>query len=66
MEDMKIKPELQLVGEDGNPFFIVGRARGVLLENGYSQEQIAEFTSEATSGDYDHVVQTCMEWFDVY
>ena len=66
MEDMKIKPELQLVGEDGNAFIIVGRAGSVLLENGYSQEQIAEFTSEATSGNYDHVLQTCMEWFDVY
>ncbi len=66
MEDMKIKPELQLVGEDGNAFFIIGRARGVLKENGYSPDEIQAFQDEATSGDYDHVVQTCMEWFDVY
>jgi hypothetical protein len=25
----------------------------------------AAFQAEATSGDYDHLLQTCMKWVDV-
>ena len=28
-----------------------------------SAQQIEEFTTEATQGDYDHLLQTCMEYF---
>ena len=64
-EELQDKPELELVGQDGNAFFIIGRASGVLRSSGYSQEVITKFQEEASSGDYDHVIQTCMEWFDV-
>ena len=30
-----------------------------------SDEEIAAFTAEAMSGDYDHVLQTVMRWVDV-
>ncbi len=57
--------EIKLSGEDGNAFFIIGRGIGVLRRAGYSPETIKEFIGEATSSDYDHVIQTMMEWFDV-
>ena len=60
------KPKLKLSGEDGNAFFILGRAEQALRRAGFSQERRDQFQEEATSGDYDHLLQTCMRWFDVY
>jgi hypothetical protein len=28
-------------------------------------EEIRQFQSEAMSGDYDHLLQTCMKWVEV-
>lgn len=55
--------EVQLSGEDGNAFFIIGRASRAARLAGLTQEQIDEFQGEARSGDYDHVLQTCMKYF---
>ena len=64
---MKVKypeVEVQLSGEDGNAFFIMGRASRAARRAGLTQDQIDEFLKEAKSGDYDHVLQTCMQYFD--
>ncbi len=54
-----------LVGEDGNAFAILGRVRSAMKKAGIAQEQIDKFMSEATSGDYDHLLQVVMAWVDV-
>jgi len=59
------KPELVLVGEDGNAFFILGKAQKTARRAGWSSEKIEEFMTKAQSGDYDNVLQTCMEYFEV-
>ena len=59
------KPELKLSGEDGNAFFILGRAKRVAFDDGWSAEKIIKFLDEAKSGSYDHLLQTCMKYFDV-
>jgi hypothetical protein len=59
------KPRLKLTGNDGNAFSIISRARRALKDANYTEEQIEQFSTEATSGDYDHVLQTCFKWFDV-
>ena len=59
------KPELELSGQDGNAFFIIGRATKVGRKAGWNEEEVKKFQKEATSGDYDHVLQTCMKYFDV-
>ncbi len=59
------KPILQLSGQDGNVFFILGRARKIARRAEWSEEKIAKFTKEAQSGDYDHALQTCIKYFDV-
>lgn len=56
---------VQLSGQDGNAFFIIGRVRGALKDHGVSQEELTEFQEDAMSGDYDHVLQTCMKWVAV-
>jgi len=59
--DIKVK----LSGEDGNAFFILGRVRKALRKVGATDAQIKEFSDDAMSGDYDHVLQTCMKWVNV-
>lgn len=61
MVQEKRKPPLKLVGEDGNAFAILGRARRVAKKNGLDWEAISK---EATSGNYDHLLATMMEHFD--
>jgi len=67
---MKTRPHypgitVQLTGEDGNAFAILGRVQRALREGGVEQRQIDRFTSEATSAGYDDLLRTCMRWVDV-
>jgi len=65
---MEVKhPEIkvQLVGSDGNAFAIIGAVRKALRRGGVPAEEITAFVNDATSGDYDHVIQTAMKWVDV-
>lgn len=59
------KPKLELLGEDGNAFAILARAARVAKKADWSAEEIKKFRVEATSGDYDHLLQTCEKYFDV-
>lgn len=56
---------VQLSGSDGNAFSIIGKVRGALKRYGVDQNEIDEFTREAQSGDYDHMLRTAMRWVDV-
>jgi len=56
---------IPMVGEDGNAFAILGRVNREMRRAGLTAEERAEFTAEATSGDYDHLLATVMKWFDV-
>lgn len=62
--DSKTGVPLKLVGEDGNAFSILGRASRALRKAGKG-DLVHEFMAEATAGDYDHLLQTTMKWFDV-
>ena len=54
--------QVQLSGQDGNAFAILGRTTGALRRAGLPQEEIDDYVAEATSGDYDHLLQTTMRW----
>ena len=56
------KPTLTLVGEDGNAFAILGKAGRVARENNMDWSKISE---EATSGNYDHLIQTMIKYFNI-
>jgi hypothetical protein len=56
---------VELCGHDGNAFSIIGRVTKALRRGDVPQAEIDAFTKEATSGDYDHVLQTAMRWVDV-
>lgn len=55
--------KLKLVGEDGNAFSIMGRARQALRRNGRA-DLVEQFTKECTSGDYANLLATCARYFD--
>jgi hypothetical protein len=57
--------EVQLTGEDGNALAIIGQVSRALKQAGVPREERELFVEEATSGDYDHVLQTCMAWVEV-
>lgn len=63
---MEVKyPEVKtvkLIGEDGNAFAILGRVVKAMKSAGLSKEIQDAYFAEATSGDYDHLLQTTLKW----
>jgi len=59
------KPNVELTGSDGNAMAIIAKCRKALQRTGCTKEEIKKFTDEATSGDYDNVLQTAMKWCEV-
>lgn len=57
--------KVKLTGTDGNAFALMGKVTDALRRAGRTQEEIKQFTEEAMSGDYDHLLQTCMAWVRV-
>lgn len=56
---------IKLVGENGNAFNILGICLRAMREANLPKAEQDEFYKEATSGNYDHLLATCLEWFDV-
>jgi len=54
-----------LTGRDGNAFAILGHCRVAARDAGLSDDEIAAFMDEAMAGDYDHLLQTAMRWFEI-
>lgn len=61
----KYNVEVQLSGEDGNAFMMIGRTIRALRRAGVSDDEITAFREEAESGTYDHVIQTIMKTVEV-
>lgn len=58
--------EVELSGQDGNAFMIIGRVQRALRNAGVDKEEITRYVDEATSGDYDNVIRTTAEWVEIY
>lgn len=56
---------VKLVGTDGNAFAIIGTVSSALRRAKVPDADVREFQREATSGDYNHVLCTCMNWVNV-
>ncbi len=54
--------EVNLVGNDGNALVIIGKVSSALRKGKVSPQEIQKFHEEATSSDYDNVLQTCLKW----
>ncbi len=49
---------------DGNAMMIVGAVRRAMKQAGWTPEEVSAFSTEALSGNYDHVLQACMAYTD--
>lgn len=56
---------VELVGQDGNAFAILGRVNGAMIRADISREERDAFLAEATSGDYNHLLRTVTKWVSV-
>jgi hypothetical protein len=50
---------------DGNAFAILGACSKAMTDAGVYAQEWEQFYGEATSGDYNHLLRTVMERFDV-
>ena len=56
---------VQLSGEDGNAFFIIGRVTKAMKRAGVEHPEIVKFREQAMSEDYANVLCTAGEWVNV-
>lgn len=56
---------VQLVGQDSNAFNILGICRRAMKRAHLPESEIEAFTREATSSNYDHLLATVCEYFNV-
>lgn len=54
------KVRLNLVGIDGNAYSLLGAFAAAAREQGWSDQDIEAVRVEATSSNYDHLVQTLL------
>ncbi len=62
--ELRVLVDFPMVGEDGNAMAILGRAQRAMKQVGFSKEERDEYMTEAMSGNYDHLLQTTMLYFD--
>ena len=55
--------KVELGGQNGNAFAILGRVRRALREAGHG-DRVEEYMAEATSGDYDNLLAVTCRWVD--
>jgi hypothetical protein len=63
--ETKFDVDVQLSGTDGNAFAILGKVINGIKSAGGTSEDVIAFQDEATYGDYDHLLRTCMKWVNV-
>jgi hypothetical protein len=70
MEKMELEPKypditVKLVGQDSNAFVLLGLINQALRKAKVPADIRGQFQTEATSGDYDNLLQTAMRWVNV-
>lgn len=69
MVDVKIKtpnkPNVKLVGMDGNAFVLLGKCQSAARKAGWKKETTKSVMDEAMAGDYNHLLATLMKYFNV-
>jgi len=57
--------KIKIVGGNGNAFMLLSSAKRQLREQNADPKIFDEFSKEAMSGDYDHLLKTFLKFFDV-
>jgi hypothetical protein len=61
----KYNIEVKLTGTDGNAFALMGKVNRALQAADVPKEVRDKFMDECMAGNYDHLLNTCMEWVHV-
>lgn len=56
--------KVKLVGQNGNAFAILVRVINAMRKANVEKSEIDTFQEEAMSGDYDHLLQTCLKYVE--
>lgn len=56
---------VQLTGEDGNAYAVLGKVSRALRQADVPEDERQAFLQEATAGDYDRLLQVVMQWVEV-
>jgi len=56
---------VQLSGNDGNAFSIMGAVTKAMRRAGVSSEEQDKYFKEATAGDYNQLLATTAKWVEV-
>lgn len=56
------KINLELLGLDGNAFSLLGAFNKQAKKEGWNKEEIKEVITEASSGDYSHLLNTLSKY----
>lgn len=56
---------VRLTGQNGNAFNLIGIVKRAMRQHDVPRGEIEEFSRDATSGDYTHLIRTCVAWVDV-
>jgi hypothetical protein len=56
---------VQLSGNDGNAFAVMGAVKSALKKAGASKEELDQYLADSMSGDYDNLLRVAMDWVEV-
>jgi len=60
------KPKVQLTGQNGNVFNLIGICKKALIENGQGKESVEMANRCTSSGSYEEALAVMMEYCEVY
>lgn len=61
----KFNIDVQLTGTDGNAFAIMGTVQKALKKAGATKEELAQYSMDSMSGDYDNLLRMAHKWVNV-
>ena len=53
---------VELSGNDGNAFAVMGAVKSALKKAGASKEELDQYLADSMSGDYDNLIRVAMDW----
>ena len=61
----KFNISVQLTGNDGNAFAIMGSVSKALKKAGATPEEVKQYMDESMAGDYNNLLRVACDWVEV-
>ena len=59
------RPEVKLIGEDGNAFFILAKVEAALRKARVPKDYIEKYRKEAMSGNYNNLLVVTSKYVEI-